>query len=55
MRDVPHNIERETNKKVYITMLGVVVSLLITKMAIYYFLKGRSLYEGLQELYEKYG
>ena len=31
------------------------VSLLISEMAAYYYDKGMSLYEGLQELYKKYG
>lgn len=34
---------------------GVVASLLISEMAAYYYSKGMSLYEGLQELYIKYG
>ena len=34
---------------------GVVASLLISEMAAYYYDKGMSLYEGLQELYKKYG
>ena len=34
---------------------GVVASLLIAEMAAYYNSKGMSLYEGLQELYKKYG
>ena len=34
---------------------GVVASLLIAEMAAYYYSKGMSLYEGLQELYKKYG
>ena len=34
---------------------GVVASLLISEMAAYYYSKGMSLYEGLQELYSKYG
>lgn len=34
---------------------GVVASLLISEMAAYYYSKGLSLYEGLQELYKKYG
>ena len=34
---------------------GVVASLLIAEMAAYYYSKGMSLYEGLQELYAKYG
>ena len=34
---------------------GVVASLLISEMAAYYYSKGMSLYEGLQELYQKYG
>ena len=34
---------------------GVVASLLISEMAAYYYSKGMSLYEGLQELYAKYG
>ena len=34
---------------------GVVASLLIAEMAAYYYSKGMSLYEGLQELYSKYG
>ena len=34
---------------------GVVASLLISEMAAYYYSKGMSLYEGLQELYNKYG
>ena len=34
---------------------GVVASLLISEMAAYYYSKGMSLYEGLQELYKKYG
>lgn len=34
---------------------GVVASLLIAEMAAYYYDKGMSLYEGLQELYKKYG
>ena len=33
---------------------GVVASLLISEMAAYYYSKGMSLYEGLQELYKKY-
>lgn len=34
---------------------GVVASLLISEMAAYYYSKGMSLYEGLHELYKKYG
>lgn len=34
---------------------GVVASLLISEMAAYYYSKDMSLYEGLQELYKKYG
>ncbi len=34
---------------------GVVSSLLISEMAAFYYSKGMSLYEGLIELYEKYG
>lgn len=34
---------------------GVVASLLIAEMAAYYYDKGLSLYEGLEELYKKYG
>lgn len=34
---------------------GVVSSLLISEMATYYYSKGMSLYEGLLEIYEKYG
>ena len=34
---------------------GVVASLLISEMAAYYYDKGMRLYEGLQELYKKYG
>ena len=34
---------------------GVVASLLIAEMAAYYYYKGMSLYEGLIELYNKYG
>lgn len=34
---------------------GVVASLLISEMAAYYYSKGMSLYEGLIELYNKYG
>lgn len=34
---------------------GVVASLLISEMAAYYYSKGMSLYEGLQELYKKCG
>ena len=34
---------------------AVVASLLIAEMAEYYYSKGMSLYEGLQELYKKYG
>ena len=34
---------------------GVVASLLIAEMAAYYYSKSMSLYEGLQELYKKYG
>jgi len=34
---------------------GVVASLLISEMAAYYYSKGMSLYEGLVELYAKYG
>ena len=34
---------------------GVVACLLIAEMAAYYYSKGMSLYEGLQELYKKYG
>lgn len=34
---------------------GVVSSLLISEMAAYYYDKGMSLYEGLQEVYSKYG
>ena len=34
---------------------GVVASLLIAEMAAYYYSKDMSLYEGLQELYKKYG
>ena len=34
---------------------GVVASVLISEMAAYYYSKGMSLYEGLQELYKKYG
>ena len=34
---------------------GVVASLLISEMVAYYYDKGMSLYEGLQELYKKYG
>ena len=34
---------------------GVVASLLIAEMAAYYYSQGMSLYEGLQELYKKYG
>ncbi|MDY4737642.1 phospho-sugar mutase, partial [Terrisporobacter sp.] len=34
---------------------AVVASLLIAEMAAYYYSKGMSLYEGLQELYKKYG
>ena len=34
---------------------GVVASLLISEMAAYYYDKGMSLYEGLQELYKTYG
>ena len=34
---------------------GVVASLLISEMAAYYYDKGMSLYEGLKELYKKYG
>ena len=34
---------------------GVVASLLIAEMAAYYYSKNMSLYEGLQELYKKYG
>ena len=34
---------------------GVVASLLISEMAAYYYSKGMSLYEALQELYKKYG
>ncbi|MGL5314000.1 MAG: phospho-sugar mutase [Peptostreptococcaceae bacterium] len=34
---------------------GVVASVLISEMAAYYFSKGMSLYEGLIELYNKYG
>lgn len=34
---------------------GVVASLLISEMAAYYYDKGMSLYEGLQELYKEYG
>ena len=34
---------------------GVVASLLISEMAAYYYSKGMSLYEGLQELYKRYG
>ena len=34
---------------------AVVASLLISEMAAYYYSKGMSLYEGLQELYKKYG
>ena len=34
---------------------GVVASLLISEMAAYYYSKGMSLYEGLLELYAKYG
>lgn len=34
---------------------GVVASLLIAEMAAYYYSKGMSLYEGLLELYKKYG
>ena len=33
----------------------MVASLLISEMAAYYYSKGMSLYEGLQELYKKYG
>ncbi|WP_122641335.1 phospho-sugar mutase [Romboutsia sp. Marseille-P6047] len=34
---------------------GVVAAILISEMAAYYYSKGMSLYEGLQELYKKYG
>lgn len=34
---------------------GVMASMLITEMAIYYHLRGLTLYGGLQELYRKYG
>ena len=34
---------------------GVVASLLISEMAAFYYSQGMSLYEGLQELYKKYG
>lgn len=34
---------------------GVVASVLISEMAAYYFSKGMSLYEGLMDLYNKYG
>ena len=34
---------------------GVVAALLISEMAAYYYDKGMSLYEGLQEVYKKYG
>ena len=34
---------------------GVVASVLISEMAAYYYANGKSLYEGLIELYEKYG
>lgn len=34
---------------------GVVASVLISEMAAYYYANGKSLYEGLVELYEKYG
>ena len=34
---------------------GVVASLLIAEMAAYYYSQNMSLYEGLQELYKKYG
>ncbi len=34
---------------------GVVSALLISEMAAYYYDKGMTLYEGLQEVYEKYG
>ncbi|WP_455537967.1 phospho-sugar mutase [Terrisporobacter sp.] len=34
---------------------GVVASLLISEMAAYYYSKGMSLYEGLQDLYKTYG
>lgn len=34
---------------------GVVASLLISEMAAYYYANGKSLYEGLMDLYEKYG
>ena len=34
---------------------GVVSSLLICEMAAYYYDKGMTLYEGLQEVYKKYG
>lgn len=34
---------------------GVVASVLISEMAAYYHANGKSLYEGLMELYEKYG
>lgn len=34
---------------------GVVASVLISEMAAYYYANGKSLYEGLMELYEKYG
>lgn len=34
---------------------GVVASILISEMAAYYYANGKSLYEGLMDLYEKYG
>lgn len=34
---------------------GVVASVLISEMAAYYYANGKSLYEGLMDLYEKYG
>ena len=34
---------------------GVVASILIAEMAAYYYANGKSLYEGLMDLYEKYG
>ncbi|WP_304969873.1 phospho-sugar mutase [Romboutsia ilealis] len=34
---------------------GVVASVLIAEMAAYYYANGKSLYEGLMDLYEKYG
>ena len=34
---------------------GVVASLLISEMAAYYYANGKSLYEGLMDLYERYG